>query len=191
MNVQQPEGDAVELVTVATAPGRRTGTYTDTDRPGDYAVEVVAKIGSKELGRAKARFLVPSQDLELDRPGADRSLLEQLAKITEGAGGEYIPPEQLPSTVRSFAEARQESKTEIIERRTYWDTWPFLMLFVAVVGVEWFSEKALGDWSSPKARLLVAVDKKFTGMDKRTDGKTGREAGLFQLATSFFYAQIR
>jgi hypothetical protein len=27
------------------------------------------------------------------------------------------------------------------EKRTYWDTWPFFLLFVAVIGTEWYLRK--------------------------------------------------
>ena len=54
---------------------RRTGTATfrETTKPGDYRITVTAKDGAETLGTAEARFLVPDQDLELDRPAAEPS----------------------------------------------------------------------------------------------------------------------
>ena len=142
--IELPSGESIDLVTVATAPGKRTGNFTSTDQPGDYTVSVVARTGSTEVGRAQARFLVPDQDLELDRPGAEPALLAQLAKLTEAAGGESLAPEELPSLIRRLAEEEPEYKTEVIQRETYWDTWPFFLMFVGLVGVEWFLRKRWG-----------------------------------------------
>ena len=41
---------------------------------------------------------------------------------------------------RKLAQQQPELKTEVIERRTYWDTWPFLLLFVSVVGTDAFMD---------------------------------------------------
>ncbi|WP_425396660.1 glutamine amidotransferase [Aeoliella sp.] len=142
--VTLPDGTQQPLVTVATDAGRRAGTFATTDQPGDYTVEVTAKIDGKELGSARARFLVPDQDLELDRPGAEPTLLAGLAKLTEAAGGEALAPEELPALIRKLAAERPELKTEVIERHTYWDKWPFMLMFIAVVGVEWFLRKRWG-----------------------------------------------
>ena len=49
--------------------GRRR--FADTTKPGDYRIVVKAKDGDAEIGTAEARFLVPNQDLELDRPAAE------------------------------------------------------------------------------------------------------------------------
>jgi uncharacterized membrane protein len=139
-----PDGTQQPLVTVATDTGRRAGTFTITDQPGDYLAQVTAKIDGKEIGTATARFLVPNQDLELDRPGAEPAMLAGLAKLTEAAGGQSFAPEELPALVRKLAKEEPELKTEVIERRTYWDKWPFLLLFVSVLGVEWFLRKRWG-----------------------------------------------
>ena len=64
-----------------------TSTFRETDKPGDYRIKVTARDGDKELGTAEARFLVPNQDLELDRPAAEPSLMAQLAEMTAAAGG--------------------------------------------------------------------------------------------------------
>lgn len=142
--ITSPDGTKQELATVATDTGRRAGTFAATDQAGDYTAEVLATINGAELGTANARFLVPKQDLELDRPGAEPGLLAGIAKLTESAGGETLAPEELPALVRKLAQEEPELKTEVIERRTYWDKWPFLLLFVGVLGMEWFLRKRWG-----------------------------------------------
>lgn len=142
--ITMPNGSVQPLVTAATDTGRRAGTFAATDQPGDYVAVVIASIDGEELGTARARFLVPTQDLELDRPGAEPSLLASLARQTEAAGGEALAPEELPALVRKLAKEEPELKTEVIKRVTYWDKWPFLLVFVGVVGVEWFLRKRWG-----------------------------------------------
>ncbi len=144
VSILDPAGNRQSLATVATAKGSRTGTFTATDQMGDYVAEVVASREGKELGRARARFLVPTQDLELDRPGAEPALLAGLARITEAAGGQSFAPEELPQLIRELANEPPEVRTEVIERQTYWDKWPFFLLFVGLVGAEWFLRKRWG-----------------------------------------------
>jgi hypothetical protein len=50
----------------------------------------------------------------------------------------------LPSLLRNLAEKPQELKEEVLDKKTYWDTWPFFLLFVGLLGVEWFLRKRWG-----------------------------------------------
>jgi hypothetical protein len=105
---------------------------------------VTAKNGDEVLGTAKARFLVPDQDLELDRPAAEPSLMAQLAEMTKPAGGAALAAEELPDLLKRLADKPPELKQEVIAKVTYWDTWPFLLLFVGLLGIEWFLRKRWG-----------------------------------------------
>jgi uncharacterized membrane protein len=121
-----------------------TATFRETTKPGDYSIKVTAKDGNEELGTAEARFLVPHHDLELDRPAAEPSLMAQLAEMTKPAGGEALAAEELPELLKELAAKPQELKQEVIAKTTYWDTWPFFLLFVGLLGVEWFLRKRWG-----------------------------------------------
>ena len=101
-------------------------------------------MASKELGTAEARFLVPNQDLELDRPAAEPSLMAQLAEMTSSAGGKALAPEELPTLIKHFADEPPKLQEEIVAKVTYWDKWPFFLLFVALLGVEWYLRKRWG-----------------------------------------------
>jgi uncharacterized membrane protein len=142
--VKTPDGTPHSLTPSPLAEHQWLTTFAITDQPGDYLVEVTARLDGATLGSARARFLVPRQDLELDRPGADPALLAQLARITEGAGGQALAPEELPSLVKKLAATPPKIKTEVTQRRTFWDTWQFLLVFVAVVTTEWFLRKRWG-----------------------------------------------
>jgi hypothetical protein len=119
-------------------------TFLQTGAPGDYRIRVTAKDGAAVLGTAEARFLVPDQDLELDRPAAEPTLMQQLAEMTKQAGGKALAPEELPDLLKEFADKPQELKEEVVAKVTYWDTWPFLLVFVGLLGTEWYLRKRWG-----------------------------------------------
>jgi hypothetical protein len=137
-----------------TASATWGATYRETSKPGDYRIRVTAKEPSPQpspggrggivLGAAEARFLVPDQDLELDRPAAEPTLMQQLAEMTKAAGGKALAPEELPDLLKEFADKPQELKEEVVAKVTYWDTWPFFLVFVGLLGTEWYLRKRWG-----------------------------------------------
>jgi hypothetical protein len=126
-----------------------SAVFRETVKPGDYRITVTARDlepspngrGGIVLGTAEARFLVPDQDLELDRPAAEPGLLAQLAEMTKPAGGAALAAEELPHLLKRLAEKPPELKQEVIAKVTYWDTWPFFLAFVGLLSVEWFLRK--------------------------------------------------
>ena len=143
VTVQTPDGRA-EQVRPAKNGAEWAATFRQTTKPGDYRITVKAKNATEELGTAEARFLVPNQDLELDRPAAEPSLMAQLAETTKAAGGAALAPEELPELLKRLAEKPPELKQEVIAKVTYWDTWPFFLIFVGLIGTEWFLRKRWG-----------------------------------------------
>ena len=118
-----------------------TGTFRDTQTPGDYAVEVKASQKGQELGTARARFLVFQQDLELDNAAADSALMESLAAMT---GGQSLAPEQLPELIRRLTEQTSTLEIQQETKKTFWDTWPFFLFLVGLLSVEWYLRKRWG-----------------------------------------------
>jgi uncharacterized membrane protein len=143
VTVETPDGRS-EVVRPTKTGSDWAATFRQTAKPGDYRIKVKAKNGNEELGTAEARFLVPYQDLELDRPAAEPSLMAQLAETTKSAGGAALAPEELPGLLKRLAEKPPEVKQEVIAKVTYWDTWPFFLLFVGLIGTEWFLRKRWG-----------------------------------------------
>jgi hypothetical protein len=143
VSVQTPDGHAEPVRPTKTGTDW-AATFRQTTKPGDYRIVVKAKNGAEELGTAEARFLVPNQDLELDRPAAEPSLMAQLAETTKTAGGAALAPEELPELLKRLAEKPPELKQEVIAKVTYWDTWPFFLIFVGLIGTEWYLRKRWG-----------------------------------------------
>jgi uncharacterized membrane protein len=120
------------------------GVMIETTQAGDYTLEVTASRGKTELGRAKARFLVYEQDLELDNAAADPTLLASLAKMSASAGGRLLAPEELPALIDELAQRPIEQLVEREVKETPWDTWPFFLLFTGVLSVDWYLRKKWG-----------------------------------------------
>jgi hypothetical protein len=118
-----------------------SGSFRDTQQAGDYTIRVTATQDGRELGATKARFLVIEQDLELDSPMADATLMDNLATMT---GGKALVPEELPDLLRQLAQDTQTLEVQTEAKKTFWDTWPFFLGLVGLLGTEWFLRKRWG-----------------------------------------------
>jgi len=138
--LKRPDG-TIEPIRMARQGDEFAGSILDTRQSGDYVIEVQAAAAAQPLGEGRARFLVYEQDLELDNPAADPALLATLAGMT---GGEKLLPEQLPGLLRQIQEDAGELDVETQRKETLWDRWPFFILFVSLLGTEWFLRKRWG-----------------------------------------------
>ncbi len=109
-------------------------------QPGNYVLTVVAKRDGQELGRDTARFLVFEDDRELENPAADLNLARQIAQATEG---ESVTPEKLVPFLKGLAKAGYTESVTYQEKRV-WDNWPFLLIFTAILTMEWWLRKRHG-----------------------------------------------
>jgi hypothetical protein len=141
--VKMPNGRD-EQVTPMKSGSNWSAMFRQTSKPGDYRISVKAVNGAEQIGTAEARFLVQNQDLELDRPAAEPSLMAQLAETTKAAGGAALAPEELPDLLKRLAQKPPEVKQSVVAKVTYWDTWPFFLIFVGLLGTEWFLRKRWG-----------------------------------------------
>jgi N6-adenosine-specific RNA methylase IME4 len=81
------------------------------------------------------------QDLELDNAAADSATMESLAATT---GGKSLAPEELPELIRTLAADTQNLEVQRETKETFWDTWPFFLIVVALLSVEWYLRKRWG-----------------------------------------------
>ncbi|MGQ9503878.1 MAG: hypothetical protein ACUVQR_03120 [Thermogutta sp.] len=128
---------------VAVRPQGKTwqGEFVKTSEPGDYRVEIQATQNGQLLGQDKARFVVVKRDVEMDQPASDPGLLAALAATS---GGRSCAPEELPDVLSELQQKIKELEVPIATRKTLWDRWPVLLLFVALTSVEWFLRKRWG-----------------------------------------------
>jgi hypothetical protein len=149
--IETPDGRTVD-VRPTRSGDHWSAIFRDTDKPGDYRIKVSGTVSGQVdktvpdtfIGTAEARFLVPNQDIELDRPAAEPSLMAQLAEMTAAAGGKALAPEELPTLLAKLAAEPPKLQEEVIAKTTYWDTWPFFLAFVALLGTEWYLRKRWG-----------------------------------------------
>ncbi len=143
VSVVLPEQEEPRRLRPPVGGEQMTTTFRDTEAPGDYRVELTVTHPDLPEGtaRAKARFLVYEQNLELDNAAADSGMLKKLATDT---GGKLLAPEQLPGLLRELAQNTESLDIEQEKKVTFWDTWPFFLLMVALLGVEWFLRKRWG-----------------------------------------------
>lgn len=120
---------------------RMSGTFVDTQAVGDYTIVVEANRQGQTIGRARARFLVFEQDLELNNPAADVNALEGLAVMTSG---KTVAPEQLPRLLEQIKAGTKNLEVETQSKDTLWDNWKFFLCFAALLVLEWFLRKRWG-----------------------------------------------
>ncbi|MHB1556808.1 MAG: glutamine amidotransferase [Isosphaeraceae bacterium] len=108
--------------------------------PGNYSVTVTAKRDNEEIGHDSARFLVYQDDRELENPSADLNLAREIARITEG---ESVAHEGLATYLKGLD---RSGYTDYVTTREHlvWDNWPFLLIFTAVLTLEWWLRKRNG-----------------------------------------------
>ncbi len=135
-----PDGSK-QPVRLQSAGGRFTGAFADTTQAGDYTLTVTAKQGPQTIGLAQARFLVYEQDLELENPAADPSLLASLANMT---GGESPPPEQFTRCLEQIRSRPLKLDVSTQTKQPLWDTWPFLIAVAGLLCSEWALRKRWG-----------------------------------------------
>ena len=143
VKVLKPDGSS-EPVKVSRRSDKVVGKFTDTKLPGDFKVSVTARDGATELGSADARFLVPDQDMELDQPAAEPTLMASLANLTAETGGRGLAPEELPGLLEELKARTSEFEEEILQKRTLWDSWFLMFVLVGLFGGEWFLRKRWG-----------------------------------------------
>lgn len=168
INLQGPDGEFVKnasaSATILYPNGREEpiplfdedgvpgGSFRMTDEVGDYTINASAfnpldtgsgeRSGSQpETKYASARFTVLDRNIELENPIAETKLLESLTNVT---GGRTVPPEQLGSLLEEISQKSMDLVERRETKRTLYDSWPFLLSFIAILSVEWFLRKKWG-----------------------------------------------
>lgn len=138
--VEAPGGAQVPVELFRQGDGFR-GAFWQTDVDGDYTLKVVATEGTSVLGSRTVKFLVYAEDTEMQQLAADLSSLRNLAQITSG---EFHTPEDLPKFLRSLRtkDLNLEISQPVVE--SLWDQWPWFVVFLAVVSIEWIVRKRNG-----------------------------------------------
>ncbi|MEK6250297.1 MAG: hypothetical protein N2C12_19085, partial [Planctomycetales bacterium] len=138
--ILQPDGNRRPVRLVRHGDQLR-GTIRDIKSPGSYKIEVNAKVADKQVGTDSAQFLVYAKDRELSGSTSDITLLESLAERTREQGGRVVAAEELAGLFAEMAQQPLQTKERVSTSVTYWDRWYILVIFVSLVGMEWFLRK--------------------------------------------------
>ena len=127
---------------------RWTGELRGLEDPGEYTLEVSATQQGNSVGKAIARFQVETIDLELADPAANPQQLAMLSAITKEAGGRSVPAEQLNELLSEIRKRPPEIKIAVQTKWRFGDrnqeSWPYFLVFVFLIGTEWYLRKKWG-----------------------------------------------
>jgi hypothetical protein len=142
VRVTNPDKEVAEIPSVMSG-GQFNAEFTDSTKPGDYLVGVSAMRNGQPFGvETFTRFIIDARDPELDNPSADHKLLQEVAELS---GGDSLTPEQLSDRLQAWVdEGIPNLEMTRVSRISLWDNWPFLIIFVGVMSLEWFVRKRRG-----------------------------------------------
>jgi len=118
-----------------------SGTIRDCTSLGNYRLTVAVK-GEETDRKDSAQFFVYSKDRELAGATSDAAMLKSLANQTRDVGGRMVSPEELTDLFEEMIQTPLELKQKIKVSVSFWDKWYVLVLFVSLIGTEWFLRKA-------------------------------------------------
>jgi hypothetical protein len=130
----------VELLNQGDAAKGSAYAIENMGQPGDYTATVIARKDGQEIGHDTVRFLVYQDDRETENPSADLGLAKAIAELTDG---ERVNPERLLTHLKGID---RSAYTEYVSPAEYkvWDNWPFLLIFTALLTLEWWLRKKHG-----------------------------------------------
>lgn len=136
---------SVELTSDPNVAGRYFGELESLP-PGAYQIVVTGPALEELLAetedKSPARTMITvetSENLELLDTRSDRTLLEQVAKIT---GGQVIPPTAIAEVLRLASFSPQVNET--VKRTPLWNRWANLWIVLGCLVVEWVVRKQKG-----------------------------------------------
>jgi uncharacterized membrane protein len=153
ITVIDPNKGEHAITTNREAAGQR-GIFWKTDLAGEYKIVVTGKgkdTDGQELSGppVSARFLVYQDTAEMARQAADH---EFLARLANTGGGKALRAEDLPRFLQEMVSQPlaqgQRAKTELYpdwrRNRMSFFLPTFFLVFVAVIGLEWFLRRSWG-----------------------------------------------
>lgn len=112
---------------------------------GLYRLEASAMRDGVPIGLSQRQFVVMDRDKEKANPVADPGRLDRISAQTQDFGGHAIEPHQLGDLLQQFIDNPPIEKIKIPTTlrlgETAIDSTVFLLLFVAVMVIEWFLRK--------------------------------------------------
>ncbi len=138
------------LSTTSESANLRKAKISGLDQPGLYFATLSAEGADGKSYETNIAFVVKDDSRELARPAADWQMMENIVSANQLAGGRLLFPENVGEAIDWFRERQQATKVATIEKRRLgdgaWDSWMFLVLFCALMSIEWAVRKT---WQLP------------------------------------------
>ena len=151
----------IALVTTPPAAGDQDGgdsQFSDTkplvsglipDLPGGlYRLRCQAAGDEGQLKPAEMLFQVVEMDAELSSPLAEVARLQQLAALTEAAGGRAFRPDEVDQLLVVIQQLRKQASLPIIEKHRLGEGpisgWLLMLGFTTLLCAEWYLRKIWG-----------------------------------------------
>ena len=129
-----------ESISLVRSGDKYSGVIRDCETLGNYTLTVSTK-GEATVRSDSAQFFVYTKDRELSGTTSDASLLQSMAYQTKDVGGKVVPPETLNRLVEQLLVTPVEMEEKIKVSVSFWDKWYVLVIFVGLIGSEWFLRK--------------------------------------------------
>ena len=129
-----------ESISLVRSGDKYSGVIRDCEKLGNYTLTVSTK-GEATARSDSAQFFVYTKDRELSGTTSDASLLQSMAYQTKDVGGKVVPPETLNRLVEQLLVTPVEMEEKIKVSVSFWDKWYVLVIFVGLIGSEWFLRK--------------------------------------------------
>ena len=139
-SIRGPDGRQEEIPLVRNGENF-SGVLRDCETPGNYTLKVSTQ-GKTDVQTDSSQFFVYTKDRELAGTTSDASMLRSLAYQTRDVGGKIVSPEELKSLVQKLLVTPLEMEEKIKVSVSFWDKWYIFLLFIIVIGAEWFLRKA-------------------------------------------------
>jgi uncharacterized membrane protein len=140
-----PPGGSPQRAPVAQDKDGFTGSFAETESPGEYTIAVTALRDGQNIGGTETRFEIFDHDVELSNSVADHDLLRRMANLTSSSGGRMLAGEELPELLASLKDLPEQIA---VERETRWrlagtagDAWAFFLLLAGLLITEWALRK--------------------------------------------------
>jgi uncharacterized membrane protein len=115
---------------------------------GMYRLRVDCPDATAAYTAGEISFQVIDRDVELSQPIAELSRLEQLAALTESAGGRAYRTDEVEALIEQIRSLRQKSVLPVVEKFRLGDDWlsgwVLTILFVGLLASEWYLRKRWG-----------------------------------------------
>ncbi len=109
------------------------------EKPGKYNLILKVKKDDKEIGSDSAAMNVEEYNLEMEKKSINEKLLRKIAYITNGKYIENLNEKDISTLLNDYSSVENKIKIDRI-----WTNFPFFILLIFLLGLEWYLRKKFG-----------------------------------------------